>query len=175
MLRVFAPICQDRLNNASLGSHANWDMASLCGAPAHAYRYPPEGTWFYRISATGGGVADSPVVRLAVPGELRLTLPLNGTDGTDLSGVLITPEGRRTAIEARMQDGAAWGEGRLNDRAVAFDGKSAGLKLPPKWHGPTTCCCRPIRWETRWPSWDATGRIRPSTAAFRACRFRRAR
>lgn len=92
---------------------------------------PPEGTWFYRISANGGGVAHSAAVRLAVPGELRLTLPLNGADGTDFSGVLITPEGVQTSVDARMLDGAAWGGGRLNDRAVAFDGKSAGLKLPP--------------------------------------------
>jgi len=32
LLNVFAVISQNRLNNAALGSHANWDMASLCGA-----------------------------------------------------------------------------------------------------------------------------------------------
>ena len=34
LLNVFAGISQSRLNNAPLGSHANWDMASLCGALA---------------------------------------------------------------------------------------------------------------------------------------------
>jgi hypothetical protein len=30
-----------------------------------------------------------------------------------------------------LLDGATWGEGRRNDKAVAFDGKAAGLQLPP--------------------------------------------
>ena len=34
LLRVFAGICENRLKNPSLGSHANWDMSSLCGALA---------------------------------------------------------------------------------------------------------------------------------------------
>jgi hypothetical protein len=35
-----------------------------------------------------------------------------------------------TLIEGQLLDGATWGDGRRNDKAVAFDGKKAGLQLP---------------------------------------------
>lgn len=91
---------------------------------------PPDGIWFYKVSAVAGGHAStsSAVVRIAAPGEPRFSLPLNGT-GT--VGMLHTPAGSAIAIEGQLLNGAAWGEGRLNSKAVLFDGKAAGLQLPP--------------------------------------------
>lgn len=94
---------------------------------------PPKGTWFYQITALGGGSAgaSSGVVRAAVPGEARFSMPLNGQNGTGTVGALRTPAGNWTAVESNLLDGATWGEGRLNDKAIVFDGKAAGLQLPP--------------------------------------------
>lgn len=91
---------------------------------------PARGIWFYQVTALGdgGASASSGIVRAAVPGELRLSMPLNGA-GT--AGTLLTPAGVRTTIEGQLLDGATWGDGRLNDKAVVFDGKAAGLQLPP--------------------------------------------
>ena len=94
---------------------------------------PPDGVWFYQVTAQGPGAprAGSNVARIAVPGGAWLSLPLNDANGTGAFGALITPAGNWTAVEAKLLDGATWGEGRRNDKAVAFDGKSAALRLPP--------------------------------------------
>jgi hypothetical protein len=94
---------------------------------------PPNGIWFYQVTALGNGSAglSSGVVRAAVPGEPRLSMPLNGMNDTDTVGALQTPEGRWTAVQGTLLNGATWGEGRQNDKAIVFDGKSAGLQLPP--------------------------------------------
>lgn len=93
---------------------------------------PPKGIWFYQVTAQGSGSASagSGVARAAVPGEPRFGLPLNGKNGTGTLGGLLTPAGHWTVLEARLQDGATWGEGRVNDKAIVFDGKAAGLRLP---------------------------------------------
>jgi hypothetical protein len=93
---------------------------------------PPAGTWFYQVTASGSGaaVAGSSVVRIAAPGEPRLSMPLNGSNGTGTAGLLIGPDGRWTGVQATLQDGAAWGAGRLGGQALAFDGKAAGVRLP---------------------------------------------
>ncbi len=89
---------------------------------------PPKGVWFYRISIAGGG--DSNVVRAAAAGEARLAMPLNGMNGTGTAGTLWTPAGSQTSVQGVLLDAATWGDGRLNDKAIAFDGKAAGLQLP---------------------------------------------
>ena len=93
---------------------------------------PPNGVWFYQVTAlgSGGASAASSAVRAAVPGEPRLSLPLNGVNGTSTVGALMTPDGGRTAIEGKLIEGATWGDGRSGDKAIVFDGKSAGLQLP---------------------------------------------
>jgi hypothetical protein len=93
---------------------------------------PPDGIWFYQITAQGPGAprAGSNVVRVAAPGERRLSMPLNNPNGTGTVGALLTPAGTWTAVEGKLLGAAAWGEGRLNDKAIVFDGKDSGLQLP---------------------------------------------
>ena len=93
---------------------------------------PPNGVWFYQITAQGpdAPMAGSNVVRIAVPGEARLSLPLNDPNGTGTAGALLGAAGTWTAVEGTLLDGATWGEGRLNDKAIVFDGQKAGLQLP---------------------------------------------
>jgi len=89
---------------------------------------PLKGVWFYKVSVPGGG--DSDVVRAATAGEARLTMPLNGMNGTGTWGTLWTPAGASTSVRGVLLDAATWGDGRLGDKAVAFDGKASGLQLP---------------------------------------------
>ncbi|HLO96041.1 MAG TPA: LamG-like jellyroll fold domain-containing protein [Burkholderiaceae bacterium] len=89
---------------------------------------PPDGIWFYQVLAQGTGAPrkGSNMVRVALPGELRLRMPLDGST----TGQLLNPDGSTTTVEGTLLDGAVWGEGRNKDKAVAFDGKKAGLQLP---------------------------------------------
>ncbi|MBW8846385.1 MAG: alginate lyase family protein [Burkholderiales bacterium] len=93
----------------------------------------PNGIWFYRVTAlgSGGAGADSNTARVAVPGEARFSMPLNGAEGAAAVGRLQSPAGDWTTVEGQLLDAASWGAGRGNDKAVAFDGKSSGLQLPP--------------------------------------------
>ena len=93
---------------------------------------PPKGTWFYQVVAQGPGAprTGSNTVRVAVPGELRLRMPLDGQTGTAAVGVLVNPDGTTTRVEGKLLDGVTWGEGRNKDQAPMFDGKSAGIQLP---------------------------------------------
>ena len=93
---------------------------------------PPKGVWFYQVTALGSASASaaSAVARAAVPGERRFSMPLNGSNGTGTIGALQTPAGQWKAVAGELRDGATWGDGRLNDKAIVFDGKSAGLQLP---------------------------------------------
>jgi hypothetical protein len=93
---------------------------------------PPDGIWFYQVTALGGdsASASSSAARAVVPGETRLSMPLNEVNGTGTVGALTTADGSRTAIEGKLIDGATWGDGRSGDKAIVFDGKSAGLQLP---------------------------------------------
>uniref|UniRef100_UPI00112A26C7 LamG-like jellyroll fold domain-containing protein n=1 Tax=Methylibium rhizosphaerae TaxID=2570323 RepID=UPI00112A26C7 len=93
---------------------------------------PANGTWFYQVVAQGPGAprTGSNTVRVAVPGELRFSMPLNGPTGTAAVGLLVNPDGSRTPVEGKLLDGVTWGEGRNNDQAPMFDGKSAGIQLP---------------------------------------------
>ncbi len=83
---------------------------------------PGPGTWYYRVSAiTGQGErVGADTLRVAVPGELWLHLPLNGT-ADDLSG-----NGRH----AVLMEGATWGVGRNGTSCVQFDGRRAHVRLP---------------------------------------------
>jgi len=93
---------------------------------------PPNGVWFYQVTAQGAGApsAGSNVARIAVPGEPRLALPLNGVNNSGTAGTLFTAAGTSASVEGTLLDGAAWGDGRRNDKAIVFDGKKAGLQLP---------------------------------------------
>ena len=94
---------------------------------------PPNGIWFYQVMALGssGASAHSNTARVAVPGEARFSMPLNGANGTAAIGALQSPAGDWTTIEGKLLDAATWAPGRNNDKSVAFDGKSSGLQLPP--------------------------------------------
>jgi hypothetical protein len=83
---------------------------------------PAKGSWYYRISAVTaeGERIGAETVRVAVPGELWLHLPLNG-DADDVSG-----HGRH----GTLVEGATFGEGRAGGSAVLFDGNRAHVVLP---------------------------------------------
>lgn len=83
---------------------------------------PARGTWYYRISAATalGERVGAETVRVAVPGELWLRLPLNGNTD-DVSGY-----GRH----AQLVGGASWGQGRMGGSAIQLDGKSGHVRLP---------------------------------------------
>ncbi|HJV60383.1 MAG TPA: LamG-like jellyroll fold domain-containing protein [Albitalea sp.] len=93
---------------------------------------PSNGVCFYQVTAQGdgGASAGSNVARIAVPGEPRLSLPLDGANNTGTVGTLFSAAGTSVSVEGQLLDGAVWGDGRRNDKAIAFDGKSAGLQLP---------------------------------------------
>ena len=59
-----------------------------------------------------------------------MRIPLDGAGGLAATGTLLNPDGTSTSVEGTQLDGATWGDGRNKDKAVAFDGKSAGLQLP---------------------------------------------
>ncbi len=83
---------------------------------------PGAGVWHYRISAlteTGPRVGVD-TVRVALPGELRLQLPLDGSI-EDTSGL---------ASHGQLVGGADWGEGRVSGQALALDGTTGHLALP---------------------------------------------
>lgn len=91
---------------------------------------PSDGVWFYQVNAQGAAApAGSNVVRIAVPGEPRLAMPLDGVNNTGTIGTLLTA-GTAASVEGTLLDGATWGDGRRNDKAIVFDGKKSGLQLP---------------------------------------------
>ena len=71
---------------------------------------PPKSIWFYQVTApaSDGTRASSDVVRAAVAGEPRLSMPLNGVNGTGTVGALLTPAGVQTKVEGSLRDGATW-------------------------------------------------------------------
>ena len=84
---------------------------------------PAKGTWHYRITAVtakGHERVGAKIVRIAVPSELWLHLPLNG-NAKDVSG---------HDRHAKLLGGASFGEGRNGTRAVLFDGESGYVALP---------------------------------------------
>jgi hypothetical protein len=91
-----------------------------------------KGVWFYQVTAVGGGEgASAEAVRIAVPGEAQLSMPLNGWANTETYGARTTPKGDWTIVEGKMLDGATWGAGRHDDdKALALDGRGASFELP---------------------------------------------
>ncbi|MBB4221662.1 LamG-like jellyroll fold domain-containing protein [Variovorax guangxiensis] len=81
-----------------------------------------QGTWYYRIDAVtdAGEITGADTLRVAVPGELWLHLPLNG-DANDASG---------RGLNAQLKGGTSWGEGRNGGSAVQLDGRSGHVQLP---------------------------------------------
>lgn len=87
---------------------------------------PGQGTWYYVVtgSTASGETGSSNVVRVVLPGELILHLPLNegsGTTAADSSG---------NGLNATLNGGAAWGAGRSTSKALSLDGSSGYLALP---------------------------------------------
>ena len=83
---------------------------------------PGQGTWYYRIDAVtdAGEMTGADTVRVAVPGELWLHLPLSG-NANDASG---------RGLHAQLKGGTSWGEGRNGASAVQLDGRSGHVQLP---------------------------------------------
>jgi hypothetical protein len=83
---------------------------------------PGQGAWYYRIDAVtdAGELAGADTLRVAVPGELWLHLPLSG-DANDASG---------RGLHAQLKGGTSWGEGRAGGSAVQLDGRSGHVALP---------------------------------------------
>jgi hypothetical protein len=83
---------------------------------------PADGTWYYTISAmTPSGERNSAeVLRVAVPGELLVHLPL-ASDTQDRGG-----SGRHGSLVG----GASWGLGRGASQALQLDGVNGHLALP---------------------------------------------
>jgi hypothetical protein len=83
---------------------------------------PGDAIWYYAITGITprGETAISNVVRIALPHEARVILPLVG-DAKDTSGL---------THHATLHGGASWGEGRLSGKALALDGTNGYLALP---------------------------------------------
>ena len=83
---------------------------------------PGDGIWHYRVTAStaAGPLVGADVVRVALPIELRVQLPLDGT-AEDASG---------HQRHGTLIGGADWGAGRISGNALALDGTSGHLALP---------------------------------------------
>ncbi|HET9645440.1 MAG TPA: LamG domain-containing protein [Burkholderiaceae bacterium] len=93
---------------------------------------PPNGTWFYQVTAMLGDLEIGPLgtVRVAVPGELRCWIPLSDGCGATAEGLQLSGEGVRTPFVAILMPGAGWAEGRLSGKALSFETATASLQLP---------------------------------------------
>lgn len=96
---------------------------------------PPPGAWFCRVVAIAadrpGAAAASTLARIALPGELRCFLALNGGTGTLASGWWVDGAGRRVRLDAPLKGGATWAEGRAGgSNSVDFDGRMSHIQLP---------------------------------------------
>jgi hypothetical protein len=95
---------------------------------------PPQGTLFYRISAAPADGSTNTVwstaVRFVAPGELRFSMGLDDGSGSQAVGWATDSDGRKTQVQGTLMQGAAWGDGRVSGKAVAFDGKSFYVQLP---------------------------------------------
>jgi hypothetical protein len=90
---------------------------------------PPSAIWFYQVSIPE--VGNSAVVRAAAAGEQRLSMPLDGLSGAGTTGIFLDAAGMRSTVNGQLLGAAAWGDGRVDGKAVSFDGKASGLQLPP--------------------------------------------
>jgi len=110
------------------GSSASGQFTTLASVaePRTATDAPGDGVWYYGITAqdSSGETAMSNVVRVALPGELRVQLPLNAASGT----TAIDASGHGKA--ATLAGGASWGDGRNGGHALVLDGQSGHLALP---------------------------------------------
>ena len=83
---------------------------------------PAQGTWYYRIIAVTTNLGErigAEIVRVAVPGELWLHMPLNGS-ANDVSG-----HGRH----GKLVGGASFVEGRAGGASVQLDGSTGHVVL----------------------------------------------
>ena len=110
------------------GTSASGPFASIASVtdPRTCTDAPGDGVWFYVVSAidTSGESAASNVVRVALPGELRVQLPLDATSGT--AAVDASSHGQ----DGVLIGGASWGDGRNGGRSLLLDGQSGHLALP---------------------------------------------
>jgi hypothetical protein len=93
---------------------------------------PAGGVWYYQVVAQSAGTAtaSSKVIRVAVQVEQRLSLPLDGPNGSGTSGTVLAADGTSGTVQGKLLDNATWGDGRNGGQAVVFDGKASGLQLP---------------------------------------------
>ena len=110
------------------GTSASGPFAALASVtdPRTCTDAPGDGVWYYAVSAidSSGESAASNVVRVALPGELRVQLPLDASSGTaaaDASG---------HGQDGALIGGASWGDGRKGGHALQLDGQSSHLALP---------------------------------------------
>lgn len=88
---------------------------------------PGQGIWYYAVSANGasGESALSNIVRVALPGETLVRLPLDAS--SDIAAQDISGANRHGTLVG----GATWGVGRsAGSHALALDGSSGHLVLP---------------------------------------------
>jgi len=87
---------------------------------------PGDGVWYYTVTAidTSGESAASNVVRIALPTELRVRLPLDAGSGTS------APDASGQGQDGALIGAASWGEGRNGSRALLLDGQTGHLALP---------------------------------------------
>jgi len=110
------------------GASASGPFTALTSVtdPRTATDTPGDGTWFYAVTAhdSSGESAMSNVVRVALPGELRVQLALNAASGTT------APDASGHGKDATLVGGASWGDGRHGGHALALDGQNGHLALP---------------------------------------------
>jgi hypothetical protein len=106
------------------GTSANGPFTTLTSVtdPRTHTDNPGDGIWYYAITGVtaNGETGISNVVRVALPHEPRLVLPLTGNP-LDTSGL---------AHHGALNGGASWGDGRLSGKALALDGTDGYMSLP---------------------------------------------
>ena len=114
--------------NVKRGTTASGPFATITSVtdPRTYTDAPGDGVWYYAVTAVdaSGESAASNVVRIVLPTELRVRLPLDATSGTaalDASG---------HGQDGTLIGGASWGDGRNGGRALLLDGQSGHLALP---------------------------------------------
>jgi len=110
------------VQRAALANGPFTDLAKVSD-PRSYTDTPAPGSWYYRISAVtpSGNRIGADTLKVAVPGELWLHLPLN-SNANDASG-----NGRH----GRLVGGAAWGAGRVAAQgALQLDGRDGHVALP---------------------------------------------
>jgi hypothetical protein len=111
----------------STGASGPWSALATTDESRTHTDTAPATTWFYRVVAltATGRLAGADVRRVVVGTELRMQLPLDegsGTAARDATG---------THAASTLAGGAGWGVGRKGGSALALDGTSGHVVMPP--------------------------------------------